>query len=166
LRNLLPRGGGAFLNEVDGNLVCLYDRSSMIVEIDTHGKFRGPEFAPFSFRLEAGTSDKLRDSKGRNIWSVIAAPITEEEKNEAEEAGNDKQIKLLRVMKDNPAKSLAELAELLDFKYRNGEPNKSIVQRLLKNPIKDKLVEMRGNRHVVTPKGEKYLADMDAANPM
>lgn len=41
MSNLLPRGGGAFLAEMDGNLVCLHERGSSIVEIDTHGKFRG-----------------------------------------------------------------------------------------------------------------------------
>jgi AAA domain/Primase C terminal 2 (PriCT-2) len=166
MSNLVPRGGGAFLAEIDGNLVCLYDRGSMIVEIDTHGKFRGPEFAPFAFQLEAGTSDKLKDSKGRSIWTIIAKPITEEEKTATEDASHAKLEKLLRVMQQNPAKSLAELATLLDWNYRNGTPNKSIVQRLLKLPIHNKLVEKRGNRYVVTNKGEKYIADLAAADPM
>ena len=51
--NLLPRGGGAFLAEVDGNLVCIKDAGTMVVEVTTHGKFRGPDFAPFSFKLVA-----------------------------------------------------------------------------------------------------------------
>ena len=42
MNNLLPRGGGAFLNEVDGNLVCLKEPDSHAVTLDTHGKFRGP----------------------------------------------------------------------------------------------------------------------------
>ena len=70
--NLLPRGGGAFLAEVDGNLVCIKDLGTMTVEVTTHGKFRGPDFAPFSFKLVAGQSEKLVDSKGRSIWSIFA----------------------------------------------------------------------------------------------
>jgi hypothetical protein len=52
MANLLPRGGGAFLAEVDGNLVAIKDPNTMTVEVTTHGKFRGPDFAlggrPFS----------------------------------------------------------------------------------------------------------------------
>jgi len=47
--NLLPRGGGAFIAEVDGNLVLLKEPGGMVVDMTTHGKFRGPEFEPFSF---------------------------------------------------------------------------------------------------------------------
>ena len=42
--NLLPRGGGAFLNEMDGNLVAIKNNS--VVTVHWHGKFRGPDFAP------------------------------------------------------------------------------------------------------------------------
>jgi hypothetical protein len=31
--NLLPRGGGSFVAEMDGNLVCLKHSGSMVVEI-------------------------------------------------------------------------------------------------------------------------------------
>ena len=47
--NLLPRGGGAFLAEVDGNLVCRKDDSA--VSLHWQGKFRGPDFAPMAFLL-------------------------------------------------------------------------------------------------------------------
>ena len=62
--NLVPRGGGAFLNEVDGNLACLKEPDTMMVEVTTHGKFRGPEFIPFSFGLKPGTSGKLVEFQG------------------------------------------------------------------------------------------------------
>src|SRR5262249_39556689 len=54
--NLLPRGGGAFLAEVDGNLVCKKDNSA--VQLYTHGKFRGPDFAPLSFLLKTATHER------------------------------------------------------------------------------------------------------------
>jgi hypothetical protein len=45
---LLPRGGGAFLNEVDGNLSA-WKRDEDIVELHHTGKLRGPGFEPISF---------------------------------------------------------------------------------------------------------------------
>jgi hypothetical protein len=153
MSNLLPRGGGAFLAEVDGNLVCIKDQGTDLVEIDTHGKFRGPEFVPFSFRLIPGTSDKLKDSKDRLIWTVFADPVTDEERSALEDASEEKGNDLLRVMKDRPASSISELAVAIGWAYKNGDPNKSLVQRLLNRFKRDKLVEMRGKRYVLSKKG-------------
>jgi hypothetical protein len=59
--NLLPRGGGAYLNETDGNLTAKNDDS--VVEVHWQGKFRGADFAPLSFRLRKVTHERLKDSK-------------------------------------------------------------------------------------------------------
>jgi hypothetical protein len=71
--NLLPRGGSAFLNEVDGNLTCV--KREAMTEVHWLGKFRGPDFAPLPFKLTPGTSEKLKDSKDRLIWTVTAQPL-------------------------------------------------------------------------------------------
>jgi hypothetical protein len=161
MSNLLPRGGGAFTAEIDGNLVAIRERGSMLVEIDTHGKFRGPEFAPFSFKLVSATSDKLRDSKGRLIWTVFAAPVAEAERAAMEEAGDRKRNDLLRAMASRPACSIHELAVALGWNYKNGEPNRSLVQRLMASLAKDKLVEKKGQRYVITPKGRSASSEAD-----
>jgi hypothetical protein len=70
--NLIPRGGGAFLNEMDGNLTCW--KTDSLVALHWQGKFRGPDFAPISFQLETVASPQLKDSKGRPIPSVMLAP--------------------------------------------------------------------------------------------
>ncbi|MGA7994102.1 MAG: AAA family ATPase, partial [Bradyrhizobium sp.] len=46
---MVPRGGGAFLNEMDGNLGAVRDGAT--VGVQTVGKFRGPEFTPLHFGL-------------------------------------------------------------------------------------------------------------------
>ena len=73
--NMLPRGGGAFMNEMDGNLTCMKVDGTMITELHWCGKFRGIGFGAVPFRLEVGKTDKLRDSKGRQFWTVTARPI-------------------------------------------------------------------------------------------
>src|SRR5262249_53504877 len=47
---LLPRGGGAFLAEVDGNLTAAKTESN--VELHWQGKIRGPDFAPLYFLIK------------------------------------------------------------------------------------------------------------------
>ena len=53
------------------------------VEVTWHGKFRGPDFAPFSFKLMPATSAKLVDSKGRLIWSIYAQAASNAEQENA-----------------------------------------------------------------------------------
>lgn len=48
--NLIPRGGGSYLNETDGNLTGL-KKTDTLVEVHWQGKFRGPDFAPLAFSL-------------------------------------------------------------------------------------------------------------------
>ena len=155
---LVPRGGGAFLAEVDGNFAAIFDRGTMVTELTTHGKWRGPEFAPFHFQLISGTCRKLQDTKGRSIYTVYAVPITEEQQEEIEKRGITDQDQLLRAMLDNPGYSLMQLAEHLLWRFDNGKPNKGKVQRMMTtlSKGKPKLVEKRRDGHyVLTDQGEK-----------
>jgi RecA-family ATPase len=62
--NLIPMGGSAFLNEVDGNLT-LWKTTDTTTELYHQGKFRGPEFQPITFTMETVKSGKVVDDKGR-----------------------------------------------------------------------------------------------------
>jgi DNA polymerase I-like protein with 3'-5' exonuclease and polymerase domains len=152
--NLLPRGGGAFLAEVDGNLVCIMERATMVVEVTTHGKFRGPDFAPFSFKLIAGKSQKLVDTKGREIWSVFAQPVSNAEIEVIEQQGCSDQDTLLRAMLERPGDSLIDFANRLSWVTIEGLPNKTKVHRILKDLKQSKFVEQtRNKRYALTTKG-------------
>ena len=167
--NLLPRGGGAFTAEIDGNLVCIKDHDAMVAEISTHGKFRGPEFAPFSFQLTRGTSELLKDTKGRSVWTVTATPITNAEQDKLSNEAIAAQDSLLRVMlKMEPAAlSLSQLADKLLWLTHNGEPNKSRVQRVMYVLVAAKLAQKRRNgRYSLTAKGHDEAAGFaDVAGP-
>ena len=151
--NLLPRGGGAFLNEMDGNLVALRNPGNPQVEITTHGKWRGPEFEPFSFRLITGASERLKDSKGRLTWTVFAAPMSEGEKAAAEHTSRSRESQLLIAMLARPRASLRDLAEDLEWKTKDNLPNRRLVQTTLNRLKKEKLVEIRRDRWSLTTKG-------------
>lgn len=165
MSNLLPRGGGAFLNEMDGNLVCLKEPGSPVVTLDTHGKFRGPEFEPFSFKLTAGTSEKLKDTKGRLVSTVTAEPISHEDKSALEDTGRDRQDELLRIMKTQVGLSLSELAEALGWKYKTGGPNTSMVHRMMLKLAKDRLVTKKRDHYELTKKGIGEAEEIEAAPP-
>lgn len=131
---LVPAGGGSFLNEVDGNLVCLREPGNMIAEVHWHGKFRGSDFAPIAFKLKAGTSDKLKDTKGRLLWTVTATPVGDEEKIMEEETLRENENKVLSLLNAMPElASLSIMAVELGWFYSDGKtPDKTKVHRELR----------------------------------
>ncbi|WP_066715939.1 MULTISPECIES: AAA family ATPase [Hyphomicrobiales] len=68
--NLQPRGGGAFIAEVDGNLTLTKDGG--LAKLHWQVKHRGADFAPMFFALESVTAPVLVDTKGRSVPTVMA----------------------------------------------------------------------------------------------
>ena len=160
---MLPRGGGTFLNEVDGNLVVLGESGSLAVELSWHGKFRGVDFPPIAFQLVPGKSERLKDSKGRPIWSVSARAITSEEHNALDAKARSKEDSVLCLMSEKPGLSVREIATQLSWFYQNNEPNKSLVDRTMRKLKEQKLVEGgRGDSWTLTKKGEAAAAEIKA----
>jgi hypothetical protein len=156
LDNLLPRGGGAFLNELDSNLVLIpVSETPKVSELHWHGKHRGPDFAPISFKLTPRTSEKIKDSKGRLIWTVTAAPLTRGEVDAAESTGIRRQEELIAAMQRQPGASLAKLAEACGWTYASGEPNKSLVNRTMTDLQKRGVVKLEGGHWTLTKTGQK-----------
>jgi hypothetical protein len=112
LENLVPRGGGAFVNEVDGNLVCVAQGGGL-VDLHWHVKFRGPDFAPIPFKITAGQSEKLKDSDGEKIWTVTAAPVTVDTRSGG---GNE----LIVAMQGEPGGSMVQLADAAGSAHGGG----------------------------------------------
>ena len=150
--NLLPRGGGAFTAEVDGNLTCW--KTENLVTLHWQGKFRGPDFAPITFQLETVLSTHLRDSKGRQIPSVVAKALSETEKRRAEASSRDDEDALLLAIAEHPRASYAGLAVALGWVSDKGE-NKAKVKRCADRLKADKLAKPdRQGTLCLTEKGE------------
>jgi hypothetical protein len=131
MENLVPRGGGAFVNEVDGNLVCVAQGGGLI-DLHWHVKFRGPDFEPIPFKITPGQSEKLTDSDDEKIWTVTAAPVTAAEQEAVMDTAQRRRDDLLVTMQGQPGASLKELAEAAGWRTKEGEPYKMLVHRVLK----------------------------------
>jgi hypothetical protein len=93
---LLPRGGGAFLAEMDGNLTSW--KEDELVELH-FTKMRGPGFEPMKFKLEPIMTTKLVDAKGRILPTVRAVPVTRsEEDNQPTKQREDEDRVLTKIM--------------------------------------------------------------------
>lgn len=146
--NLQPRGGGAFVAEMDTNLTA--SRHGLFGELHWDTKIRGPEFNAIKFEFVETSAAGLRDSKGREIKTVICKVISDEKYDARMDRHRDKEDKVLEVMRENPRASLAEIATKAKFFYSNGLPDKTTVQRSLKQLMRDKLVRKVRGRYVPT----------------
>jgi hypothetical protein len=156
--NLLPRGGGAFLNELDGNLTLWSDALGETTTLHWQGKLRGADFDPIPFILRPTKVPSLRDAKGRPLVSVIAEPQSPEgAANGAKQALSDENA-VLFWLKQRPGISLADIAEQSGWTNERGVPLKARVQRCLERLKTDKLVKIHRRKWMITDSGKAEIA--------
>jgi hypothetical protein len=156
--NLQPRGGGAFLGEVDGNLTAKNDEGS--IELHWQGKFRGPDFAPISFELRQVGHQRLKDKRGRLLPTVVARPLSDRAKEDIAKAHNADEDRMLRLIAKHPKASLAELATMMDWLLPGGRPNKAKAQRMANLLMRSRMVTKGFQGKLKRTKdGEKTVSD-------
>jgi hypothetical protein len=156
--NLQPRGSGGLIAEMDGNLTAR-KHDDGAVEIHWQGKFRGPDFAPMSFQLRTVTHDRLKDTKGRLIPTVVASHLSDIAQEEMATAARSKENQLLTLLVDHGEASQREMATLLGWSMRDGRPYQVMVARMLEALEDDKLIKREGRGFTVTPAGHKVLGN-------
>jgi AAA domain len=155
--NLQPRGGGAFIAEVDGNLTAKHANS--VVELHWQGKFRGPDFAPLSFQCRSVTHERLKDSDGQLLPTVIGSFLSEGAQREIAEGVRSREDQILAELANNGPGSQADLARRLDWRMGNGEPYKSQVKRMAQSLMADKLItHSERDGYAITAKGREKIA--------
>jgi hypothetical protein len=154
--NLLPAGGGNFLNQVDGNFTAA--KTDNTTELHWQGKFRGVEFAPMHFMLRTVTHPQLKDSKGRLIPTVVCDHISDQAKEEIARQKVSDEDQVLAIINADPTASLAAIATKMEWKLFSGEPNKMRAKRSLAALKAAKLIkETRAGKHLLTDEGRKAL---------
>jgi DNA polymerase I-like protein with 3'-5' exonuclease and polymerase domains len=154
---LLPRGGGSFLAEMDGNLTAW--KVDKLVTLSHSDKFRGPGFEPITFRLDKTSTEKLKDRKGRTIPTVRAVAISEDEERQEMEATrrDDDLVMMARDTNGDQDMSIADLARALEWFFADGRPAKSRVQRALSRLKAEGLMKQSRGKWDLTDKGRKAI---------
>ena len=146
--SLLPRGGSAFLNELDGNLTAW--NSGGVVSL-SQNKIRGADFEPVKIKLDVFVFPDIKTNFGTPITSVIAKPLDMNESELLEEQAESEENRLLALVNSNPKATLREWATLLGWNDRNGQPMVSKVSRNLSQLKADKMVrKVRKNWKITT----------------
>jgi len=156
---LLPRGGGAFIAEIDGNLTARKTESGDI-EL-WHTKFRGPGFEPMTFKLERIETTKLVDSKDRILPTVRAVVIEQGEQERRQRRQTDDEDRVLVELVTFPGKSFAQVAEALGWRNDKGELNRSRAQRCIEKLIEYRLLKKNRDTYEPTDSGKKAASDAD-----
>lgn len=158
--NLLPRGGGAFIAEVDGNLTLA--KSDGIIKMHWQGKHRGPDFDPLTIELKTITAPALVDSKGRPIPTVMAQALsTGEARSLAASSRRDEDDALMQIERNDKV-SLSAIAENLHWRREDGAVHKDRARRATDKLKRDKLVTYEGRKWKITPAGFEALTDIRA----
>ena len=156
--NLLPRGGGAFLNELDANLTLWSSQLGEQTTLHWNGKIRGPDFTPLDFRL-LNVPTGLQDSKGRDVMTVVAEPMTEDEATDRSRQNIADEDAVLLTFHRNPNWPLAMRARDLGWLDGGGQPERWRVGRVTTQLLRDGLLKQdrKGEPYVLTPKGEAAI---------
>jgi hypothetical protein len=165
--NLLPRGGGAFLNELDGNLTLWSNSVGEVTELHWCGKIRGPDFPAIGYRLRPVPTG-LTDESGRPEMTIIAEPMSEEAIADHSQQALANEDVVLRSLRDHPGWSYATICREAGWVDDSGQPMKNRVARAIGSLADDKLIQRirKGAPWTLTEKGEKAaFRPLDAITP-
>jgi hypothetical protein len=93
--NLLPYGGGAFINELDGNITLWSEDGT--IELGWT-KVRGPEFDPKFFKIEKLGCPEIIDNKGRTPLLPVMRAMDAESLEQKAKTANETRATLLRII--------------------------------------------------------------------
>jgi hypothetical protein len=141
--DLQPYGGGATVNEIDGNLTLW---KSTQVKLHHTDKLRGPTFEPKYFRIEKLSCPEIVDKRGRQILLPVMRPCTEMDVEERSTQEGNTELALLRAIIENEKGTQREWA------FRIGKSQSSL-QYLLKKLAKAKHISENFGKWKPTKKG-------------
>jgi hypothetical protein len=136
-------------------------RIGEVVQLHWQGKFRGPDFAPITFRLRSVTHERLKDSKDRMIPTVIAEHMSDAAADEFKKITLNNEDTVLRLLAADGSLSVAKIAQSAGWTTKDGKWNKSMAQRCVARLKDAKLIrKTRAGCWKLTDAGTHELEDM------
>lgn len=152
---LVPRGGGAFLNEIDANLTVWKPEGSDTCELHWHEKLRAPSFDPITFEFRpVRLPERFNDRLGHPVYSVAAELVGVSRVEQLEDEQEASNVAVLRALVAKPDASQADIARALGWFMNSGDPYKMRVRRAQDILRARKLV---GENNEPTPAGRNFV---------
>lgn len=146
--SLLPRGGSALNNELDGNLTVWLDND--IAALHWHGKFRGIPFDPIKLEKALIKPEGLVDANGDQMACTIVRPLGEQREADLARDHNHREIRILEILNADPKITQSALATLLGVA-------RSTVQKALDELRSKKWIRKYNDAHKLTKEGKTAL---------
>jgi Bifunctional DNA primase/polymerase, N-terminal/AAA domain len=158
INEMIPRGGGAFLAEMDGNIGVARGDGGLIAAAAI-GKFRGPEFTPLHFALHPvlNVPALFDKKKGKHRATVAAQAVTETGAAALTMGSEQDDIRLLRDIDAHPRDAHRDRATRLGCSH-------TTVGRRIEKLERRKLVDDSGLHTRLSAKGQKELNDLDTVH--
>jgi len=154
--NLIPRGGSAFQFELDCNLTLWKDGE--VCEL-YHNKLRGPTFQPMQFKLTPCVLTGVFDSKGRAVSTVVSEYLSDSAASTEQDKAYSEADLAMRAIDKITKPSIAGIAAFCQWTYKDGRPDKSKAQRVVKTLLSEKLAIKDLGTLRLTQKGKAHLKD-------
>lgn len=153
--NLLPYGGGATLNEVDGNFTLLRDENGLYA-FHWLGKIRGLPFDPLHFRIERMDSPDVVTVDDERVKMPVMFPIAEEDVEARGESFARRDLALLKAIAADPTGSERKWSLATGI-------NRRAIQSALNALQRERLVTQKLKRWRLTKDGERIAKEGEPA---
>jgi hypothetical protein len=155
----VPRGGSAFLNEIDTNLSVWAEGEC--AELHWMRKKRGPDFSPILWEYRAINVQ----SHDQSVPTVVAEHIDEDREKEIRTHKKEHEARLMFAMYANPNGTLRQWAYEAGFTIKSGryqgQPHMSMTARTLERLKEYRLAERsRRDGWVLTKQGKEEAKDI------
>jgi hypothetical protein len=152
--NLVPRGGGAFLAEIDGNLT-VWSQDAAQQTLHHSQKFRGAGFDPMEWVMQVHEFSHLTDSNGQPLKLPVSRPEMTAERATREEHSDRVLREYLYTVEAGNALSVREAAARFGVsRWR--------MQQTIETAKTEKLIRRHAKTWVITDGGKDFLEAADA----
>lgn len=149
--NLVPRGGGAFLNEIDGNLT-VWSQDGSQQTLHHSQKFRGAGFDPLEWVMQIHEFSHLTDVKDVPLKLPVSRPELTIENINREKKTDDLLQKYLFMVADSKAPSEREGVDLWGISRRK-------MRAIIQTAKDEKLIKRHARTYKITQGGKDFLED-------
>jgi hypothetical protein len=152
--NLVPRGGGAFLNEIDGNLT-VWSQDASQQTLHHSQKFRGAGFDPMEWVMQIHEFPHLADIHGTPLKLPVSRPETHTERTGREKQSDTILRQYLETVDDKKPLSVREgAAQFGVSRYR--------MEMVISTAKSENLIKRYAKTYVLTDGGKAFLEADDA----
>ena len=152
--NLVPRGGGAFLNEIDGNLT-VWSQDASQQTLHHSQKFRGAGFDPVEWVMQIHEFDHLTDIHGTPLKLPVSRPEMTTERTNREVATNTTLRAYLSLVEQDKGPSVRDGASI--FRVSRWK-----MQTVIDTAKTENLIKRYAKKWVITEGGKAFLEDDNA----